>query len=54
LLINIVESEWSQFVGDLEGFTATVEAPELIKKVENINNENILEAKSMAGTDESV
>jgi len=48
--INIKRIEWDNFVGDLDGFTTN----EFVSLDNNVNIEGTVEAKNMAGTDESV
>ena len=48
--ISIKAIEWGKFVGDLEGFTTN----EFVSLDSNSNTEDTVEAKNMAGTDESV
>jgi len=50
ITINISSLEWQPFVGDLDGFSTTSDAPQL----QSTDTEGTIEAKNMTGTDESV
>ena len=52
LVVHIENVEWKEYKGDLKGFNANSEAPQIRPEV--INPDCTLEAKSMLGTDESV
>ena len=57
-MIAYIDSiKWSEFSGDLKGFSSTEEAPELAVRGDGglmVGGEGVLEASTMAGTDESV
>ena len=49
--------KWSPFVGDLEGFVTPqeIDLPSLTdEQMKDANDKKLIEAKNMAGTDESV
>jgi hypothetical protein len=52
LVIELLSQKWDSYTGETtKGFTASKEAPEI---GEAASAANVMEAKSMAGTDESV
>mmetsp|Transcript_22299 Transcript_22299/g.37304 ORF Transcript_22299/g.37304 Transcript_22299/m.37304 type:complete len:193 (-) Transcript_22299:189-767(-) len=53
LVANVLSAEWLEYDGTLKGFTAASEVPDLTDAV-NKGEGGVLEANSMAGTDESV
>ena len=52
ITINISSLEWQPFVGDLDGFSTSDSAPQLGSAGDD--TDGTMEAKNMAGTDESV
>ena len=52
LVINIEKVQWKDYTGNLKGFSANVDAPQISPEV--TESDGTLEAKSMTGTDESV
>eukprot|EP01035_Chromulina_nebulosa_P020010 gene20010-25984_t len=51
IVIKLFKIEWSDYLGEIKGFTATEEAPQLST---GSKDEKQIEAKNMMGTDESV